>query len=90
MFHFSNVGLGKQLLKCVINNQLPEMLHFGCKVLSGIFTNKKSQNIAKSLGLKQLYEKNQIEWANQNNVIFSKNILNENSTASVMACQINP
>lgn len=65
------------------------MMHFGCKVVSGIFTNKKSQDIAKSLGLTQLYVKNQVEWASQNNVIISENILDENSTASVMACQIN-
>lgn len=76
-------------MDCVINQQLPEMIHFGCNVVSGIFTNKKSQKIAKSLGLKTLYEINYIEWANQNNVIFPEKILDENTTVSVMACQIN-
>lgn len=76
-------------MECVINQQVPEMLHFGCNVVSGIFTNKKSQSIAKSLGLQTLYEANYTEWANQNNIILSKNVLDENLTASVMAYQIN-
>lgn len=76
------------MLDCVISQQLPEMSHFGCNVISGIFTNRKSQNIAKSLGLKTLYEANYTEWASQNNVIISENILAENSTASVMAWKI--
>lgn len=82
-------GLGKKLLECVINQQLPEMVHLGCNVISGIFTNKKSQGIASSLGLKTLYEVNYTEWANQNNVVLTKNVKTENATASVMACQIN-
>lgn len=77
------------MLECVINQQLPEMIHLGCNVVSGIFTNKKSQDIAKSLGLKPLYVSNQIEWAIQNSVILSENILDENSTAGVMAYKIN-
>jgi len=84
-----DVGLGRKLLECVINQQLPEMTHFDCNVISGIFTNKKSQEVAKSLGLKTLYKMNYIEWANQNNVVLPENILDENSTASIMACQIN-
>ncbi|CAI6355773.1 unnamed protein product [Macrosiphum euphorbiae] len=82
-------GLGKKLLECVINQQLPEMVHLGCNVISGIFTNKKSQEIANSLGLKTLYEANYPEWANQNNVVLNKKVKAENTTASVMACQIN-
>lgn len=76
-------------MECVINQQVPEMLHFGCNVVSGIFTNKKSQNISKSLGLKTLYEANYTEWASQNNIILPKNVSDENLTASVMAYQIN-
>lgn len=76
-------------MECVINQQVPEMLHFGCNVISGIFTNNKSQNIAKSLGLKTLYKANYTEWANQNNIILPKYVLDENLTASVMAYQIN-
>ncbi|XP_022169568.1 uncharacterized protein LOC111033228 isoform X2 [Myzus persicae] len=82
-------GLGKKLLECVINQQLPEMVHLGCNVISGLFTNKKSQGIANSLGLKTLYEANYPEWANQNNVTLPKNVKAENATVSVMACQIN-
>lgn len=81
--------MGKKLLESVINQQLPEMLHFGCNVVSGIFTNKKSQNIAKSLGLKTLYEANYSDWASQNNINLPVNISNENLTACVMAYQIN-
>lgn len=75
-------------MECVIIQQLPEMLHFGCNVISGIFTSKKSQEIAKVLGLKSLYEAHYSEWANQNNVIMPENILDENSTARVMAMQL--
>lgn len=76
-------------MECVINQQVPEMSHFGCNVVSGIFTNKKSQNIAKSLGFKTLYESYYTEWAYQNNIILPKNVLDENLTANVMAYQIN-
>lgn len=73
----------------MIDRQLPEMMHLGCNVISGIFTSKKSQGIASSLGLKTLYEVSYTEWANQNNVVLTKNVKAENATASVMACQIN-
>lgn len=82
-------GLGKKLLECVITKQLPEMIHFECNVISGIFTNRKSQEIAKSLGLATLYKANYSEWASQNNVNLPNNISDDNSIASVMACQIN-
>jgi len=88
IFVLQHTGLGKKLLECVINQQLPEMVHLGCDVISGIFTNKKSQRIASSLGLKILYEANYPEWANQNNVVLNENVKAENITASVMACQI--
>ncbi|VVC29770.1 Acyl-CoA N-acyltransferase,GNAT domain [Cinara cedri] len=86
---FRGQGLGKKLLDCVINKQLPEMLHFGCNVISGIFTNKKSQEIAKSLGMNMLYEANYVDWANQNNVTLPENMLDENTTATVMAFRVN-
>ncbi|XP_025191114.1 uncharacterized protein LOC112591481 [Melanaphis sacchari] len=86
---YRSQGLGKKLLECVINQQLPEMVHLGCSVISGIFTNKKSQEIASSLGLKTLYEVNYTEWANQNKVVLTEDVNNENATVSVMACQIN-
>lgn len=89
IFVLQYTGLGKKLLECVIKQQLPEMVHLGCNVISGIFTNKKSQGIANSLGLKTLYEANYLEWANQNNVMLTKNVKAENTTVSVMACQIN-
>lgn len=89
MYLYGYTGLGKKLLECVINQQLPEMIHFGCNVISGIFTNKKSQEIAKSLGLNTLYEANYVDWANKNNVILSENVLHENMTANVMACRVN-
>jgi hypothetical protein len=73
----------------VITKQLPEMMHFGCNVISGIFTNKKSQEIAKSLGLTTLYKANYIEWANQNNINLPDNISDENSIVRVMGYKIN-
>lgn len=65
------------------------MTYFGCNVISGIFTNKKSQEIAKSLGLNTLYEANYVDWANQNNVILPENVFYENTTTNVMAYQVN-
>lgn len=63
-------------------------MHFGCNVISGIFTNKKSQEIARSLGLETLCKANYTEWANQNNVNLPNNVSDGNSIA-IMACQIN-
>lgn len=67
---------------------MPEMLHLNCNVLSGIFTSKKSQGIAESLGLKSLGEANYTEWADHNNVFRQEHKSDKEMTASVMACQI--
>lgn len=64
------------------------MLHFGCNAVSGIFTNKRSQDIAGSLGLETLHTANYVEWANQYNLELSENILDENSVISVMGYRI--
>ncbi|XP_050439096.1 uncharacterized protein LOC126844742 [Adelges cooleyi] len=82
-------GLGTKLLESVIAKRVPEMMHFGCKVVSGIFTGKTSQRIAESLGLKTLYEANHMEWATQNNVQLNYNeLLAENALVKVMAMEI--
>lgn len=73
----------------MIDKQLPEMTYFGCNVISGIFTNKKSQEIAKSLGLITLCKANYTEWANQNNINLPNNISDDNSIVSVMGFQLN-
>lgn len=67
---------------------MPEMLHLGCNVVSGIFTSKKSRRIAESLGLKTLCEANYIEWANKNKVSLQENESNKKLTACVMARRI--
>ncbi|XP_015373983.1 PREDICTED: uncharacterized protein LOC107168939 [Diuraphis noxia] len=90
---FRSKGIGTELLKNVIERQLPEYKWFDIKVIAGVFTDKVSQRIATSLGMETLYEFVYSAWTPINKTTgeqkeFFKEIVRENYSAKVMCVNV--
>jgi len=89
------VGIGTELLRNVMERQLPEYEWFDIKVISGVFTDKVSQRIAASLGMETLYEFVYSAWTPTNKTTgeqeeFFMEIVRENYSAKVMSVKVGP
>ncbi|KAL4105320.1 hypothetical protein QTP88_020568 [Uroleucon formosanum] len=90
---YRSKGIGTELLRNVMERQLPEYGWFDIQVVAGVFTDKVSQRIAESLGMVTLYEFVYSAWTATNKttgeqVEFFKEIVRENYSAKVMSVKI--
>lgn len=91
---FHELGIGSELLKNVVERQLPEYAWFEIDVIAGVFTGKISQRIAESLGMETLYDFLYAGWTIQNKddinepKMFFERMIPDNHSAKVMSMQI--
>ncbi|XP_022175964.1 uncharacterized protein LOC111037607 [Myzus persicae] len=90
---YRNKGIGTELLRNVMERQLPEYEWFDIQVIGGVFTDMVSQRIAESLGMVTLYEFVYSAWTATNEKTgeqeeFFKKIVRENHSAKVMSVKV--